>query len=372
MDNNNYYYYGGYGYQPAPPMIPVKPLKPKLSAAGRKQVRKHYNRTMLLYFLMSLVFILYRIFSPQAYIMAIGISLTANAKYSTAVEYIMNNTALYRFLSILFVLMLEAMTVIIGSHFLKIDIPALFRPTKRTISMTLSSFSVSTAISMAAASAFAVILYLLSSFGNAELPESAFDTTPVSVGSTAWVLYVIYGCLLGPIFEELVFRGIFYKALSKYNRLTGIIFSSLLFALFHGNLQQFFYTFLGGIVFCYMLDYSGSIFPSILTHMICNTFNILIKESIIDIVSLPLPEIIDFEAYGISTPTYGMLISGALSLLVAAAGVVILIVLLAKKRIFPPKRSLPAKLSGLPMLLSSPLFYIGISIFAVETVITLY
>lgn len=370
MYNNNYYYYGYNGaYQPAPP---PKPPKPVLSDSGRKQVRRYYSKTMLIYLLMSLVLFLYRMFSPQAYIMAIGISLTGHSKYSTAVEYIMNNTVLNRFLSILFILMLEAMTVIIGSHVLKIDIPDLFRPARRTVSTTLSAASISTTIAMIAASAFAVVIFLLTNFGGFEMPKSAFNSTPVSVGSTAWVLYILYGCLLGPIFEELVFRGVFYKALSRYNRLTGIIFSSILFGLFHGNLQQFFYTTLGGIIFCYITDRSGSIIPAILTHMACNTFNILIKETLMELVKTPLPEIVDFFAFGLAAPTYGMLISGVLSLLVAAAGAVILIVLLAKRKIHPPKRSAASKLCGAPMLLATPLFYFGIAILVIQTATTLY
>lgn len=83
------------------------------------------------------------------------------------------------------------------------------------------------------------------------------------------VLVNFYVVLLGPIMEELLFRGVILKTFSKYGKIIAIMASSILFGIFHGNIVQGIYAFSVGIILAYVaLEYS--IKWSILLHMLNN------------------------------------------------------------------------------------------------------
>lgn len=84
-----------------------------------------------------------------------------------------------------------------------------------------------------------------------------------------------YLCVLGPITEELLFRGCVLRAGSHVSRKVGVIASALLFGFFHGNIAQFFNTFVMGLVLAYVTVKSRSIIPAIIMH-ICNNSSTII------------------------------------------------------------------------------------------------
>lgn len=93
---------------------------------------------------------------------------------------------------------------------------------------------------------------------------------------------VIYA-LLPAIGEELVFRGIILKGInSKYSGFVAIFFSTLLFVLMHGSLQQTAYQLLLGIMLGYLASVGGSILYSIILHFLSNA--LVIVFSCFDIV----------------------------------------------------------------------------------------
>jgi len=51
-------------------------------------------------------------------------------------------------------------------------------------------------------------------------------------------LIILYIVLLGPLFEEILFRGVILRTLDRYHRVFAILVSSMLFAMMHLNLQQ--------------------------------------------------------------------------------------------------------------------------------------
>lgn len=74
--------------------------------------------------------------------------------------------------------------------------------------------------------------------------------------------------------EEFLFRGCICSQLLPYGKKTAVIGSALLFALMHGNFQQFFYTFAAGIVLGLAYTGSGSIWPGTFMHMFNNMMSI--------------------------------------------------------------------------------------------------
>lgn len=79
----------------------------------------------------------------------------------------------------------------------------------------------------------------------------------------------LYACLLGPIAEEILFRGLMLRSLQPYGKKFTILVSSLLFALFHGNMLQVPFAFLVGLVMGYVaLEYN--IYWAIILHLMNN------------------------------------------------------------------------------------------------------
>lgn len=106
-------------------------------------------------------------------------------------------------------------------------------------------------------------------------------TSSISIapkGNPLWldVLIYIYICLLGPILEELIFRGVLLEGLKKYGNLFGIIMSSVLFGLMHQNITQCLPAAAIGIVWAYIAVKSGSLIPSVCLHILNNTMSAIL------------------------------------------------------------------------------------------------
>lgn len=83
------------------------------------------------------------------------------------------------------------------------------------------------------------------------------------------LLFVII-VLVGPFIEELFFRGAILTSFKKYGENFAIVFSSLCFALMHMNIAQGIPTFFMGCILGYMYTKSGSLWLSILIHVLNN------------------------------------------------------------------------------------------------------
>lgn len=89
-----------------------------------------------------------------------------------------------------------------------------------------------------------------------------------SAGSNSIAMF-LYASLLGPISEEIIFRGAILRILEKQGRVFAIIVSAVLFGLFHGNILQGIFATCVGIVLGYVaMEYS--IKWAMLLHIINN------------------------------------------------------------------------------------------------------
>lgn len=103
--------------------------------------------------------------------------------------------------------------------------------------------------------------------GKFAVPEITAFSDPI-----AMTFLILYICILGPICEEIIFRGIILKSLERFGKMSAILISSILFALFHMNLVQLPGPFLIGLILGYITVESKSIYPAILIHILNNTF----------------------------------------------------------------------------------------------------
>ena len=110
-----------------------------------------------------------------------------------------------------------------------------------------------------------------------EMMKEAANLTGISY----FVMRILYGSLIAPIVEELVFRGLLMTALSKFKKYyLDVIVSSTLFSLIHvlqyGWVLTDFIIYAGaGLLFCMLFRYTHSVYWSITLHILWNTFLII-------------------------------------------------------------------------------------------------
>lgn len=86
--------------------------------------------------------------------------------------------------------------------------------------------------------------------------------------------------ILVPVVEELIFRGLAYKRMREYaSPLMAGITTSMLFAVFHGNLVQGVYAFLLGALLCYVYEKYHSFWAPVLLHAAANVISVLASET---------------------------------------------------------------------------------------------
>ena len=93
--------------------------------------------------------------------------------------------------------------------------------------------------------------------------------------------------VLGPVLEELLFRGAITKELlRRYSPAKAILFSGLIFGIYHGNIVQGIYASILGTAFAWILEMSGNIYSSMLLHMGANIWSLVITEYALDLFSM--------------------------------------------------------------------------------------
>jgi len=95
--------------------------------------------------------------------------------------------------------------------------------------------------------------------------------------STSSFFVLFLSLALSPaICEELFFRGlIFNRYKNRVSMKTLIVMNSLLFAIFHLNIQQFGYAFIFGVVVSLVVYLTDSIYPAMIMHFFSNFLSII-------------------------------------------------------------------------------------------------
>lgn len=94
----------------------------------------------------------------------------------------------------------------------------------------------------------------------------------VKFNSAERLLYLFDLCLLGPAVEELFFRGFIYRGLkSRLGILWSVLISTSIFHLVH--LSPYYWPYIAlSIIFTFIYEKTGTIWASIITHSLNNTF----------------------------------------------------------------------------------------------------
>ena len=162
------------------------------------------------------------------------------------------------------------------------------------------------------------IIGLIVTFGIAIVKgEPVYNQIQDLVGNTNIWITSIYTVLLAPVFEELLFRKMICDRVVKYGQGAAIILSGLMFGLFHGNFNQFFYAFFLGSFFAFIYVKTGYIRYTIGLHMIVNFIGTVIEGLIVQNVDLENITPLAMLASSINVLLlYGIIIAGVVLLLV--------------------------------------------------------
>jgi membrane protease YdiL (CAAX protease family) len=136
---------------------------------------------------------------------------------------------------------------------------------KAAIGTLLALFAIVLGVQFVMIAGQAVIEQLFNQ-GGSSLSDALDESMTELALSTLGALYIV---IIGPICEELVFRGAVMRSLERYGANFAIIVSSLLFGLYHMILFQAAFAFLIGIVLAYTAG-RFSLKWSMLLHMLNN------------------------------------------------------------------------------------------------------
>jgi len=121
----------------------------------------------------------------------------------------------------------------------------------------------------------AQLIYTLVAAGlNALLEPFGIDITELlneGMKSLKTPMGLLYGMLIGPICEEIIFRGAVLRSLERFGGNFAIVISSLLFGLYHVFTIQALYAFLLGLILGYAAQ-RYSLLWAILLHILLNSF----------------------------------------------------------------------------------------------------
>ncbi len=129
--------------------------------------------------------------------------------------------------------------------------------------------------------------------------------------------------LLPAVLEEILTRGIIINNYKNQTVLATIIISGLFFGFIHMNINQFLYAFVMGIIMCYVVLVTRSIFASMIIHFVINSTGVLLMRASIAILKMAseingqskaMDNLLNAE-----TPSFSQLVGTSITLLVIAA-----------------------------------------------------
>ncbi|MFZ2125579.1 MAG: type II CAAX endopeptidase family protein [Candidatus Saccharimonadales bacterium] len=105
-------------------------------------------------------------------------------------------------------------------------------------------------------------------FNADQVQQTGFDQVSRSYELVLAFLSLV---VIAPVFEEILFRGFLYGKLKKYMPVwIAIVATSVLFGFVHGAWNLAFDTFALSVILCILRELTGSIWASVLLHMVKN------------------------------------------------------------------------------------------------------
>ena len=258
--SNNFNYQNDYYYQ----------LK-----AAKKRERKALSRNvtklavlLLAYNILSSVFLSVYYYMVYAYF-----NHEITLDYNRVMVYLSGqqeliNSSLFSMLGNLFVVFFSlVITMLIAVCAMNIDLTELLSPRKGQIKQGAKWFPVCMTVNLFVSVLVSIFTLVMEEAG-VTVPDVDFSVTQNNwLTVTTQVAYVI---IIGPIAEELIYRGLILTLLKPFGKWMAVFFSALIFGLMHGNIPQAVPAFAGAIIYGLVAIHCNSIIPTILIHIANN------------------------------------------------------------------------------------------------------
>lgn len=254
-------------------------IVPQISASGcvipenpskfeKRNIRRVYNRTGLV--------LIFHLLLTNVIVTMISIIVGVFVRNISNFEDFINKSSIYLDMVAITFTIANILSFLIGCKLLNISIKEVFsKPQVTTLDMA-RHISIAWCFQGACLIVVSVICSIFESLGFENIiPENALDNATMS--TTYCIATFIYSCIIAPITEEMLFRGVILKGFSVVSQRFGIFMSALLFGLLHGNLPQFVTTFCVGIYLGFIATKYNSILPTIIMHFFINLVPTLIE-----------------------------------------------------------------------------------------------
>ena len=124
-----------------------------------------------------------------------------------------------------------------------------------------------------------MLLGLLSQVGYFKQFFETYNQVAELIFNGGFVLSLLAVGIVGPIFEELLFRGLVFGELRKVTHIRlAIVIQALIFGIYHMNVVQGAYAFLIGILLGYIYYRSSSILAPAIIHIAINSSSVIISR----------------------------------------------------------------------------------------------
>ena len=101
------------------------------------------------------------------------------------------------------------------------------------------------------------------------------------VGSDTWIRIITIG-IMPAIFEELLFRKFMIDRTLRHGEFISCAMSGIMFGLWHGNFQQFFFAFFLGVLFAFVYIRTGRIIYTMILHA---SLNVITSSVTVELIS---------------------------------------------------------------------------------------
>lgn len=171
------------------------------------------------------------------------------------------------------------------------------------------------------------LIYFLNIISQLLEKNVALDLFSRTEGVSDFALVAVIG-IFGPVCEEVVFRGILLTGFKRSGRIfASILWTALLFGLFHLNLNQLGYAFLIGFVSAMLVEATDSLIPSLILHIAINSYNVLLMLALEFLYRIAGMQVSDLAGEAASVATPDMLLHTAGFLLIPATFATVLAVI---------------------------------------------
>lgn len=279
----------------------------------KKNIRKYYFRISWIIVVFLLVFVVINklLMTAASAIMGGGFTAEciANGKKLFSADPLLSSIYSYGF-----PIAADIIAISLGVLITKCDLKSKLRLNnsngKDFLKYSALSFGYSTIGSFINLTLLIIVMLIIYGFSGFDLNNTlqAANIAPSDMPLWLEILIYIYICLLGPVLEELLFRGVFLDALKKYGNAFGIIMSSILFGLMHQNFTQCLPAMIMGFFFAAVTLKSGSLIPAIIIHIINNTLSSILMVLLQSIDMSDMRSLLNMSAALITAVSLNMIL----------------------------------------------------------------